>query len=81
MCYTNNLCHFLTQTNNFIFGGESIFFLKILFIQVVLKLYAKFHPSTMSGSGQKVCGGGVETNINFKLWLLAKLNNLRKNIT
>ena len=21
-------------------------------------LYAKFQPSTMSGSGQKVCGGG-----------------------
>ena len=32
--------------------------LKILFIQVLLKLYAKFQPSTMSGSGLKVCGGG-----------------------
>ena len=30
----------------------------ILYIQVLLKLYAMFQPSTMSGSGQKVCGGG-----------------------
>ena len=29
-----------------------------MFIQVLLKLYAKFQPSTMSGSGLKVCGGG-----------------------
>ena len=34
-------------------GGYSF-----LFIQVLLNLYAKFQPSTMSGSGQKVCGGG-----------------------
>ena len=34
------------------------FLLKILFIQVLIMLYAKFQPSTMSGSGQKVCGGG-----------------------
>ena len=25
-------------------------------------MYAKFQPSTMSRSGRKVCGGGVETN-------------------
>ena len=53
----------------------SIFFLKILFVQVLIKLYAKFQPSTVSGSGQKVCGGGnggwvgVETNYSVKLKL------------
>ena len=50
--------------------------LKILFIQVLLNLYAKFQPSTMSGSGLKVCGGGgggwwvvvgVETHYSVKL--------------
>ena len=29
-----------------------------MFIKVVLKFYSKFQPSTMSRSGQKVCGGG-----------------------
>ena len=46
-----------------------------MFIKVVLKLYAKFQPSTMSGSGLKVCGGGwwwlvvvgVETYYSVKL--------------
>ena len=36
----------------------ALFLLQILFIQVLLELYAKFQPSTMSGSGLKVCGGG-----------------------
>ena len=36
----------------------NLLLLKILFIQVLIMLYAKFQPSTMSGSGQKVCGGG-----------------------
>ena len=44
-----------------------MFFLKFLFIQVVLKLYAKCQPSTMSGSGRKVCGGVVETNYSDKI--------------
>ena len=34
------------------------YFLKILFIQVLMMLYAKFQPFTMSWSGQKVCCGG-----------------------
>ena len=28
--------------------------------------------STISGSGQKVCGGGVETTFSVKLWMLAE---------
>ena len=35
-------------------GGVNIF-VKILFIHFLIMLYAKFQPSTMSGSGQKVC--------------------------
>ena len=30
----------------------------ILFIQVLVRLYAKFKPATVSGSAQKVCSGG-----------------------
>ena len=57
----------------------SIFFSKFSFIQDLIMLYVKFQPSTMSGSGQQVCCGGlvgvggVETNYSVKLWL--KMNN------
>ena len=46
----------LTRAEWGVGGGLSLalFFLKILFSQVLLKLYAKFQPSTMSGSSQKV---------------------------
>ena len=52
------------------------FVLQTLFIKVLLKLYAKFQLSTISVSGQKVCGGwwlwvvgggGVETNYSVQL--------------
>ena len=55
-------------------GGQYIYM--ILFIQVLIMLYAKFQTSTMSWSGQKmvVVGGWlggwvVETNYSFKLKL------------
>ena len=35
----------------------SIFFLDLVYL-VLIVLYAKFRPSTKSGSGQKVVGGG-----------------------
>ena len=50
--------------------GGAIYFLKILFIQVVTMLYAKFQPSSMSWSGQKGCCGGVETTYSVKLKLI-----------
>ena len=39
-------------------GVSQFIFFEIVFIKVVLKLHAKFQPSTMSESGRKVCGGG-----------------------
>ena len=56
----------------------------ILYIKVLIMLYAKFQPSTMSGSGQKVyCVGwvGVETNYSVKLKLLLKLNNMYQRVS
>ena len=48
-------------------------FFKILFTQVLIMMYAKFQPSTMSWPGQKVCCGGwlggFETNYSVKLKL------------
>ena len=38
-------------------GVGAIFLYNILFIKVLLKMYAKFQSSNMSGSGQKVCCG------------------------
>ena len=62
-------------------------FLKILFIQVLIMLYAKFQPSNMSVSGQKVCCGGgggggwvVETDYRVKLKLQLNLNKWKISI-
>ena len=43
---------------SFKFDFDLNFVLKILFIQIGLKFYAKYQHYTMPGSGQKVCGGG-----------------------
>ena len=70
--------------SSFLGGGGSIFVLKILFIQVLIILYAKFQPSTMSGYGQKFCyvvWVGVETNYSVKLKLLLKLNYMFKRVS
>ena len=39
--------------------GLAFFFFQKLFIYVMLRLCAEFQCSTMPGTGQKVCGGGV----------------------
>ena len=55
---------FLTKfclTPHFLFwegGGSGYFFLKKLFICVILILYTEFQSPTMPGTCQKVCGGG-----------------------
>ena len=51
----------------FLVGGKC-FFVKKMFIYVMLRLYNKFQCSTMPGTGQKVCGGGGVVVVVVVVW-------------